>query len=70
MRPAPIRPRPRVFATTHSYECISAFQEAAKESEEEGILIGLLQKKGRFFVGEYSENELGIAVEGNIEVRG
>ena len=60
----------QVFATTHSYECISAFQEAAKESEEEGILIGLLQKKGRFFVGEYSENELGIAVEGNIEVRG
>lgn len=60
----------QVFATTHSYECIAAFQEAAKESEEEGILIGLARKKGRLFVGEYSETELGIAVEGNIEVRG
>ena len=38
--------------------------------EEEGVLIGLVQKKGRLFVGEYDEQELGIAVEGQIEVRG
>jgi len=60
----------QVFATTHSYDCIRAFQEAAKESAEEGILIGLVQKKGRLFVGEYDEEELGVAVEAQIEVRG
>ena len=60
----------QVFATTHSYDCIRAFEEAAKESPEEGRLIGLVQMKDRLFVGEYDENELGIAVEGQIEVRG
>jgi hypothetical protein len=59
----------QVFATTHSYDCIKAFEEAARESEEEGLLIRLAQKDGRTFVAEFSEEELGIAVEGQIEVR-
>jgi hypothetical protein len=32
-------------------------------------LVRLAQKGDRTFVGEFDENELGIAVEGQIEVR-
>jgi AAA domain, putative AbiEii toxin, Type IV TA system/Protein of unknown function (DUF2813) len=59
----------QVFATTHSYDCIKAFDEAARESDEEGVVIRLAQKAGRIVVGEFDEGELGIAVEGQIEVR-
>jgi AAA domain, putative AbiEii toxin, Type IV TA system/AAA ATPase domain len=59
----------QVFATTHSYDCIKAFDEAARGSEEEGVVIRLAQKAGRIVVGEFDERELGIAVEGQIEVR-
>jgi hypothetical protein len=59
----------QVFATTHSFDCIKSFEEAARESEEEGVLIRLAQKSGRTLVGEFDERELGIAVEGQIEVR-
>lgn len=59
----------QVFATTHSLDCIKAFEEAARESEEEGVLIRLARKGDRTLVGEFDENELGIAVEGQIEVR-
>lgn len=59
----------QVFATTHSYDCIKSFEEAARESEEEGVLIRLAQKAGRIFVGEFDERDLKIAVEGQIEVR-
>jgi hypothetical protein len=59
----------QVFATTHSYDCIKAFEAAASKSEEEGVLVRLAQKGDRTFVGEFDENELGIAVEGQIEVR-
>jgi ABC-type branched-subunit amino acid transport system ATPase component len=59
----------QVFATTHSYDCIKAFEEAARESEEEGILVRLARKGDRTLVGEFDERELEIAVEGEIEVR-
>jgi predicted ATPase len=59
----------QVFATTHSYDCIKAFEEAARTSDEEGVLIRLAQKGGRTLVGEFDENELGVAVQGQIEVR-
>jgi AAA15 family ATPase/GTPase len=59
----------QVFATTHSYDCIKAFEEAARESEEEGVLIRLARKGHRTLVGEFDERELGVAVEGEIEVR-
>jgi energy-coupling factor transporter ATP-binding protein EcfA2 len=59
----------QVFATTHSYDCIKAFEEAARESEEEGVLVRLARKGDRTLVGEFDERELEIAVEGEIEVR-
>jgi hypothetical protein len=59
----------QVFATTHSYDCIRAFEAAASASEEEGVLVRLARKGDRTLVGEFDESELGIAVEGQIEVR-
>jgi len=59
----------QVFATTHSYDCIKAFEAAARESEEEGVLVRLARKGDRTLVGEFDERELEIAVEGEIEVR-
>jgi ABC-type dipeptide/oligopeptide/nickel transport system ATPase component len=59
----------QVFATTHSYDCIKAFEEAARESEEEGVLVRLARNGDRTLVGEFDERELEIAVEGDIEVR-
>jgi predicted ATPase len=59
----------QVFATTHSSDCVKAFEIAARESPAEGVLIRLSQKGDQTLVGEFDEEELGIAVEGNIEVR-
>jgi energy-coupling factor transporter ATP-binding protein EcfA2 len=59
----------QVFATTHSYDCIKAFEAAASNSAEDGILVRLARKGDRTLVGEFDESELGIAVEGQIEVR-
>ena len=59
----------QVFATTHGYDCVRAFEEAARESEEEGLVIRLARKNGQTIVGEFNEQELGIAVEGGIEIR-
>ncbi len=59
----------QVFATTHSYDCIKAFEAAASESDEEGVLVRLARKGDRTLVGEFDESELGVAVEGQIEVR-
>jgi predicted ATPase len=59
----------QVFATTHSYDCIKAFEEAARESEEEGVLVRLARKGDRTLVGQFDERELEVAIEGDIEVR-
>ena len=59
----------QVFATTHSYDCIRAFEAAARENEEEGRVIRLVQKAGKILVAEFDEEELEIAVDGQIEVR-
>jgi energy-coupling factor transporter ATP-binding protein EcfA2 len=50
-------------------DCIKAFKGAARESEEEGVLVRLARKGDRTLVGEFDERELEIAVEGEIEVR-
>ncbi len=59
----------QVFATTHSHDCIKGFAEAARESEEDGVLVRLVRKGDRTLVGEFDERELELAVEGSIEVR-
>jgi AAA domain, putative AbiEii toxin, Type IV TA system/AAA ATPase domain len=60
----------QVFATTHSWDCIAAFQQAAQEYEQdEGILIRLIEKKGKIVADSFNENELEIATREEIEVR-
>ncbi len=64
-----VRLNVQVFATTHSYDCVRAFETVVRENEEKGVLVRLAQKDDRTLVGEFDENELAIAVEGQIEVR-
>ncbi len=63
----------QVFATTHSWDCIAAFQEAAlQDSQAEGLLISLREKqdeKGRVVAVLFDENELAIVTREQIEVR-
>lgn len=59
----------QVFATTHSWDCIEAFQKAAKESDEEGLMIRLAEKKGEIIADVFGEKELEIATRENIELR-
>ena len=60
----------QVLATTHGWDCIKGFAQAASEDEEsEGVLIRLERQSGHHEAIEYSERELVIAAEQNIEVR-
>ncbi len=60
----------QVFATTHSYDCIRAFEEAATEATGiAGVLIRLENKDGKVVVSPFDEEELQIAVREDIEVR-
>ena len=60
----------QVFATTHSWDCLEAFQKAAQEdAQNEGMLIRLESKKGRIVATLFDEQELGIATREQIEVR-
>jgi predicted ATPase len=60
----------QVFATTHSWDCIEAFQRAAVEdSMDEGVLIRL-ENRG-FGIGAtlFNERRLSIATKEQVEVR-
>ncbi len=60
----------QVFATTHSWDCIEAFQKAAQEdTQNEGLLIRLESKKSKIVVTLFDERQLGIATREQIEVR-
>jgi predicted ATP-dependent endonuclease of OLD family len=59
----------QVFATTHSYDCVLAFQEAAREAPEEGVLVRLERNKDQFRVTSYDEDRLQIVAREEIEVR-
>jgi hypothetical protein len=60
----------QVFATTHSWDCIEAFQKAAKrDHQEEGLLIRLESKRGEVVPTLFDEHELEIAIREQIEVR-
>ena len=59
-----------VLATTHSFDCIKAFASAASEfRESEGALIRLERDSGDLRAIEYTEEELEIASDQDIEVR-
>ena len=60
----------QVFATTHSWDCIEAFQKAVQEvAESEGLLIRLENKRGKTVTTLFDERKLGIATREQIEVR-
>ena len=59
----------QVFATTHSWECITGFQQAAQDNKEDGMLIRLANKKGKILPTYFDEKDLSIATREQIEVR-
>jgi hypothetical protein len=60
----------QVFATTHSWDCVEAFEKAAKgDHQEEGLLIRLESKQGDIVATLFDERQLGIATREQIEVR-
>ena len=60
----------QVFATTHSWDCISAFQQAMRENpQQDGLLIRLETKKDKTEAVLFDKNELGIVSRDLIEVR-
>lgn len=62
----------QVFATTHSWDCVEAFQQAAQENtqnEGEGLLIRLESKMDKIVPTLFNARQLGIATREHIEVR-
>jgi predicted ATPase len=60
----------QVFATTHSWDCISAFQQAAAQhTTSSGMLIRLSEKNGDIVSTVFDEQRLAIATREQIEVR-
>ena len=60
----------QVLATTHSWDCVRGFAQAAMEAEDvEGTLVRLQRNVAGLRAVEYSEEDLQIAAEQNIEVR-
>ncbi len=60
----------QVFATTHSWDCIEAFQRAAcEDTSSEGYLIRLGWKRDEIVATVYDENDLAIVTRDHIEVR-
>ena len=60
----------QVFATTHSWDCISSFQIVAQEfKNQEGVLIRLGHKKDDIIPTLFDEEELSIVTREQIEIR-
>ncbi|MEG4914971.1 AAA family ATPase [Microcoleus sp. B7-D4] len=61
----------QVFATTHSWDCIAAFQEALEQSEDSSVgkLFRLSRRGEDIRAVEYTPDELSVAVRQSIEVR-
>lgn len=60
----------QVFATTHSWDCIQAFQEAAvSDPNEEAALIRLEAREGITVPTIFSERDLSVVTREQIEVR-
>ena len=59
----------QVFATSHSWDAVEAFQKAAAEAPEEGALIRLARRGEDIIPTVLSEDELAIATRDEIEVR-
>lgn len=59
----------QVFATTHSWDCIEAFQKAASEHPDDGLLIRLERSEADVTAELFSEEDLTIITRESIEVR-
>ena len=60
----------QVLATTHGWDCIRGFAEAAVDLEAiEGVLVRLERRGDRTRAVEYPETELAVAAQDGIEVR-
>jgi hypothetical protein len=59
----------QVFATTHSWDCITGFQQATLGQESGGMLIRLQWRNGAVQAVGFTESELAIATRSSIEVR-
>lgn len=59
----------QVFATSHSWDAIEAFQKASAEDPEEGLLIRLTRKGDAVIPTLFREQELAVATRDKIEVR-
>jgi AAA15 family ATPase/GTPase len=60
----------QVFATTHSWDCIAGFQQAAQDAEnEEGMLIRLERRQEHIVPISFDTSRLSIATRQEIEVR-
>jgi ABC-type branched-subunit amino acid transport system ATPase component len=61
----------QIFATTHSWDCVEAFQEALAEDDnaEQGFLFRLQRRGDRIYPVGYTSEDLDVAVRQAIEVR-
>ena len=59
----------QVFATTHSQDAVKAFQKAADDSPEDGVLLRLTRMGDDIIPTVADEGELAIATRENVEVR-
>ena len=60
----------QVLATTHSFDCVMGFTQAASELEEVDGLLARIDRSGdRTRIVEYTEEDLDIAIRQRIEVR-
>ena len=62
----------QVFATTHSLDCLRAFQEAAEAHPAEGVLISLRRHQDPphdVVAVTFDEHDMESVVRSNIEVR-
>lgn len=59
----------QVFATTHSWDCVEAFQQAAAAHAEEGVLIRLARQGDTIEAVCLDERDLAVVSREHIEVR-
>ena len=60
---------PCASSTSHSWDAIEAFQQAAQETPEEGVLVRLARKGDEILPTIFREHELAVATRDHIEVR-
>ncbi len=59
----------QVFATSHSWDAVETFQQAAADTPEAGMLLRLFQRRDEIMPTVFAESELAIATRSRIEVR-